>query len=120
MITATLPYPPSVNHYWRHAVRHGRVTVYVSNEGRQYRRRVKAILAGVPKLEGRLSIAVRVHCPDARTRDLDNVLKGLLDSLTAAGVWHDDNQLDRLIVVRDAPAKGGLVDLVISQMDESS
>jgi Holliday junction resolvase RusA-like endonuclease len=46
--------------------------------------------------------------PDRRVRDLDNCLKVALDSLTKAGVWADDGQIDRLLIIRagiQAPGK---------------
>ena len=38
--------------------------------------------------------------PDKRRRDLDNLLKATLDSLTHAGVWSDDSQIDALSIRR--------------------
>lgn len=114
-IHATLPYPPTVNHYWRHAVRRGRVHVFVGAEGLAYRRRVQTILDGVPTFSGRLRVVVRVCPPDHRARDIDNLMKCLLDSLTKAGVWDDDSQVDELVIVRDKPTKGGLVKVVITE-----
>ncbi|MDE2440728.1 MAG: RusA family crossover junction endodeoxyribonuclease [Betaproteobacteria bacterium] len=111
-LRATLPYPPTVNHYWRHAVRKGRVCVYVSDEGKAYRQRVRAILGGAPKLTGRLLMAVRVCPPDRRARDIDNLCKCLLDSLTASGIWDDDSQIDELLIVRDKPTRGGMVEII--------
>lgn len=114
-IRATLPYPPTVNHYWRHVVCRGRVCVYVSDEGRAYRRRVQVAMAGAPTLSGRLRVIVRVCPPDHRARDLDNLMKCLLDSLTAAGIWGDDSQVDELTIVRDEPIRGGLVEVLASE-----
>lgn len=115
-IRASLPYPPTINHYWRHTVRRGRVSVYVTPDGRAYRKLVKLILRGVQELTGRIRIEVLVHPPDARTRDLDNLLKCLFDSLTVAGVWGDDNQVDELLVVRGPVRKGGMVEVIASSI----
>jgi len=103
----TLPYPPSVNHYWR---RVGARTL-ISREGRRYRRDVCALLAagcGAP-LCGRLSVRLVVHPPDMRRRDLDNLGKGLLDALAHAGVYGDDSQIDLLVIERGPPTPGGRV-----------
>lgn len=108
-IRARLPYPPTVNHYWR--IGNGRI--YISDEGRQYQRRVSAILSDAPEQPGRLSVAVGVYPPDRQKRDLDNVLKCLLDAITRAGVWQDDSVIDRLLVERRDVRVGGMVEVVI-------
>ncbi len=108
-IRARLPYPPTVNHYWK--IGQGRI--YVSRNGVVYRKRVLAILGDAPEQPGRLSVAVGVHPPDRRKRDLDNVLKCLLDAITKAGVWKDDSVIDRLLVERRNVKTGGMVEVVI-------
>ena len=57
------------------------------------------------------SICVRIvaHPPDRRRRDLDNMLKALLDSLTHAKIWEDDYCIDALEIRRGSPVKGGLL-----------
>lgn len=93
-----LPYPPSVNHYWR---RVGARTL-ISRGGQRYRKDVCAALAAdrVPPMEGRLAVRVVVRPPDRRRRDLDNVGKALLDALEHAGAYRDDAQIDRLMFER--------------------
>ena len=105
MTRLELPYPPSVNHYWR---RVGPRTI-VSRGGRAFRERVCAILAaqGVRPRAGPLAIDVRIHPPDRRRRDVDNVLKSLLDALEQGGAYHDDSQIARLAIEKREPIKNG-------------
>lgn len=120
-ITLTLPYPPTVNHYWKsRVIRKGAryvPSVYVSEYGQDYQRVVRRLLDGVPRLSGELRVQVLVQPPDNRSRDLDNVLKCLLDSLTKAGVWYDDSQVCSLLIVRGEQIHGGCVDVVITELE---
>ena len=98
MINLTLPYPPSVNSYYR-AVR-GRVLV--SREGRAYRsavgislvmQRMRARLA-----RGRLGMIIDRFPPDHRARDIDNTQKSFLDALQHAQVYGNDAQIGWMLV----------------------
>lgn len=105
MLDLALPYPPTVNRAWRMV--NGRMLI--SREGRLYRSRVQAILAGMglrPSAQ-RLALAVEVRPPDRRRRDLDNVQKGLLDALEAGGAYEDDSQIDLLVTRRGPITAGG-------------
>jgi crossover junction endodeoxyribonuclease RusA len=86
-----LPYPPSLNHYYR---RVGSKTL-ISRAGRRYREQVCAILRvlRVPELAGRLAMEVDLYPPDRRRRDLDNAQKGLWDALAHGGLYRDDSQI---------------------------
>jgi len=99
-LISTLPWPPSVNHYWRHV---GPRTL-ISREGRTFRTNVCALLGGggprKPPAGGRIALAMDAFPPDARRRDLDNLLKPTLDALQHGGVYEDDSQVDLLLVRR--------------------
>lgn len=113
-LTLELPYPPSVNHYWR---RVGARTL-ISREGRQYRTRIEHLLAAqrVQQVNGALAVRVTVHPPDRRRRDLDDTMKALLDALAHGGAYEDDSQIDRLEIVRGEVVAGGKVVVQITEV----
>lgn len=115
MIVLTLPLPPSINHYF---ARNGNRT-YLPAKVREYRKAVADIVAdaGHQTLEGRLSVFVAVHPATKAKTDLDNRAKGLQDALTYAGVWLDDEQIDELHMVRRKVVKGGMVKVVITEIE---
>ena len=119
MITLELPYPPSVNRYYRHV---GFRTL-ISREGRAYRRLVCAILrrAGMRPLEGTLAVGLDLYPPDGRRRDCDNVLKALLDAMQYGGMYGDDSQIKKLLVVmRDRIVPGGKAVVAVCPLDLST
>lgn len=106
-----LPFPPSVNHYWR-AVRVGNATrTLISAPGRAFRQEVAQRVMAERKalgIDSGVAVAVMLHAPDNRRRDLDNFGgKALLDALTHAGVWQDDSQVRRLSMEWGKNIRGG-------------
>ena len=105
MVEFELPYPPSVNHYWR---RVGARTL-ISRGGRAFREAVCTILRerGVQPVSGPLAMEVVIWPPDRRRRDIDNVQKALLDALQHGGLYEDDSQIVKLdIERRDCVSRG--------------
>jgi len=109
----TLPFPPSVNHYWRK----WRNRMVISTQGREYRTTVCGLLAGggnkKPPIVGSVALSMDAFPPDRRRRDLDNLLKSTCDSLTYAGVYRDDFQIDLMVVRRKPPVNQGRIVLRI-------
>ena len=92
MIEITLPWPPSVNTYWRNF--DGRMII--SARGREYRETVgdqMTLQKTVKHFKGQLKVEIEAFRPDKRRRDLDNLLKATLDGLAHAGVYEDDSQI---------------------------
>lgn len=123
MIVLELPWPPSVNHYWRHAVIKGRAQVYTSAEGKAYRTAVhESVLQHAPGQRkadtGRIQVGIMAYVPDRRARDLDNINKALLDALVHAKVFEDDSMIDRLTIERGPVVKGGKVRVFIEGITE--
>lgn len=110
-ITLELPFPPSVNHYWR-SVRIDQATrTLISAAGRDFRKQVAEQIMAEQKALGiacGVAVGVTLHAPDKRRRDLDNFGgKALLDALTHAGVWLDDSQVRRLAMAWGENVRGG-------------
>lgn len=122
-MTLTLPYPPSVNTIWR-SMRSGPMAgrVLLSKRGREYRKEVNTAVshqngAGAIFL-GRLGVSIILYPPDRRKADIDNRCKAILDALTHAKIWQDDEQIDVLIVRREKIVPGGLAEVRIWSVDE--
>lgn len=113
MTTITLPWPPSVNHYWR--MWRGRMLI--SRQGRAYREQVGAILkaAGVTPQPGHLAVHVELYPPDRRKRDVDNTFKAIGDSLQHGGAFHDDSQIVWLLLEKAEVVDSGRVIVRIAE-----
>ena len=111
-----LPYPPSVNHYWR---RVGARTL-ISRQGRAFRESVCSLLAlrRLRPLDGWLKVHLQILPPDRRRRDVDNIQKPVLDALQHAGVYHDDFQIVSLVTDRLEPREGGQLVVTIIQVTD--
>ena len=96
-----LPYPPSVNHYYRHVG----PRVLISREGRRYREIVVVRLrsSGIKPLSGNIELFLEAYPPDRRRRDLDNLMKCVLDSLQHAGAYYDDSQIVKITAEKHEP-----------------
>jgi len=108
-VTIELPYPPSVNHYYRHVG----PRVLISRVGRLYRERVAARIyeAGINKFRSAVFLSIQAYPPDYRRRDADNLLKSCLDALTFGGLYEDDSLVKKLLVemLEPMPPDGMLV-----------
>ena len=91
----------------------------LSEHGREYRKAVDAIVAEHKARMGwsdRLRLYVMVYPPDNRKRDLDNLLKAVLDSLQAADVFLNDSQIDHLTISRTKNRPGGAIEVSVEQI----
>ena len=98
MIRLILPWPPSLNHYYRY----GNGRFFISTEGKRYKMVVVGtmLMGKVKPFDGPVAVTIDAHPPDRRVRDLDNLNKCLLDSLVTrhglAGLYHNDSQVKRI------------------------
>lgn len=113
LVKKTLPYPPTVNHYY---ARQKNGATYIGLEGKAYRSAVSYCFIKTKKLTGKLRVSIDVYPPDKRRRDLDNLNKCLLDSLQCAGIIKDDYDIDELSMKRKEVTKPGKVIITIEEI----
>lgn len=98
VVNLCLPWPPSANRYWRNV--QGRTLI--SREAKKYKQdiRVISLLEKYPMMLSRLSVVIHAYPPDKRRRDIDNVIKVVLDALQDCGYYKDDSQIDEILIQR--------------------
>ncbi|HBW7282820.1 TPA: RusA family crossover junction endodeoxyribonuclease [Klebsiella pneumoniae] len=96
----------------------------VSAAGRKFKHAVRSAiieqLRAIPKPStAPAAVEIILYPPDYRRRDLDNYNKALLDALTYAGIWEDDNQVKRMAIEWGENVKGGRVEITISAYEKT-
>ena len=114
-----LPWPPSTNQLYRSVTVAGRPRVLLSKAARDYHSLVRrrAMLDKWPAFSDmdRLEVIIHAMPPDRRKRDLDNLLKTVLDALVKGGLVPDDSQIDRLSILRGRIVKGGALTIGVGK-----
>ena len=122
-----LPYPPSVNHFkkvgcltrtksgklYQARVNSPETTAYYYRVWHYIRSRGLKSFGSAT-----ISVEVLVHPPDKRKRDLDGILKVLLDSLQRGGLFDDDAQVARLLVTRCGTMEDGQIIVEVSEIEK--
>lgn len=100
-----MPFPPTVNNYY--SVVNGRKIL--SRRGREYHR-ICGYWTELPKMiKSDVSVEFDILMPDRRKRDIDNLLKPMLDALVRNFYIEDDCLVKRLTITNCGIKKGGKV-----------
>lgn len=114
----TLPWPPSVNGYWRSFM--GRQII--SKRGREYVKQVENVMRDLglhgEGLDCPLSVSIKLNPPTLRKYDVDNFSKGVFDALSKCGYWVDDDIVQSLTVTKGSKQKGGNVFVRVNLIDD--
>jgi len=96
-LTFDLPMPPSVNGMYRNVTGKGRVK---TKEAKAWAHEAQWMLIAQRNrssqhrcIVGPVAVTVEAYRPGNKRRDLDNILKALLDLLTASKTIKDDSQV---------------------------
>lgn len=113
-IQLMLDWPPSINYYYMRSNR----GMYLHKRVKEYRSLIEPkarVAKGLFAAEDRLRVSIKLFGPNKRKFDIDNRVKGLIDSLECCGVFENDEQIDFLMVERAGIVKGGAVLVTIEQ-----
>lgn len=105
----TLPYPPSINAYWRFRKKGG---VYKTETARAYAWDALAVVGERAPMEGLLSVTLHVYRPQ-KSGDLDNRVKLILDVLQDV-LYYDDSQIVEIHAYRHDDRKNPRVEVEIT------
>lgn len=108
-----LPWPPTVNGYWGTRRGGGK---FRTRKAKAFYRSALQVIGDVDVHRDGVAVIAVFHPPDSRTRDVDNYWKGLLDAMTAAGVWLDDSQVKLQVGWMADKVKGGAVDVYVEEL----
>jgi crossover junction endodeoxyribonuclease RusA len=113
-VKLTLPWPPTANTYYRRVNNR----TLISQKGRDYIKVIdRAVFDADPEYFGKQRIDLEIYArpPDHRKRDIDNLLKPLIDALAKTGrIFDDDSQISRLLIERGEMWSGGKCNVTIS------
>lgn len=113
-LTVRLALPTMLNAYYRATHVCGHPSIRISPPGREFKKLILGEWANVGlRFEGRLAMRVAVTWPNRVRRDLDGVMKSLLDALEEAGAYPDDANIKLLVVEEAGIEKPGWVDVTL-------
>ena len=119
-VNLELPWPPSTNALWRNVAIGGGQRTLLSAKARAFleeaAKQVAVQRAGL-RFKGAVMVTCWLHAPTRRSYDIDNRVKALLDACTHGGLWHDDGQVDVLVVQRGQVIRGGLAIVKVSEIE---
>lgn len=111
-VTATLPYPISVNEVWMRS----KSGMFLNPKVVRYRKEAWTLLHDKPPFHnGRLRLEVKMYPPRVNC-DIDNILKTLLDALQHAQLIKNDSQIHQLFVEKLETVKGGRIEITLTEM----
>jgi crossover junction endodeoxyribonuclease RusA len=116
-IYLSVPWPPTANSLYRPGKK-GKDQRYLTDEQKAFRQAVAGIVLErrCKALTGRLAVEISAFPPDARRRDLDNIIKPTLDALQHAGCFADDNQIDRIEIMRVKGSGVGILNIIVRKI----
>lgn len=103
-----LPYPPSVNRLWRFSRgRMYRTATYTDWIDTAYRNLLEQIEP--PQFADKVRVTIHVGFPDKRKRDIDNLIKPVLDLIERADVVDNDFLVRDLRICESDDVSNGLM-----------
>ena len=92
----------------------------MSKKGRQFKRDCITYIRPSVSFSGPLRVSIHVNMPDKRRRDLDNLLKPILDVLGDYGVYDDDSQIVDLSIAKYTSLEKGAVFVTVEEIENGN
>lgn len=114
--------PPSVNTYWRSTCKKNYPIVYLSKKGKEFKAALKILIQrkmykdNFSIIEEKCEVTIKYYYKGKRHKDIDNILKVLLDSLN--GVLIKDDSLITVLHVFKFPAKKNMLFLNVKKLSK--
>jgi crossover junction endodeoxyribonuclease RusA len=110
----TLPWPPSVNGYWRNF----RGRQIISKRGREFREAAVSLLSSLDEktIDYPVSVSIHYYPPTKRAFDLDNFSKGILDAMQHSGLLEDDSLVHELHLYKEFKDPPGRAEVTVTPM----
>lgn len=117
VVELTLPWPPALSHYYRRV----RGRTFLSPAAREYLEGTTALIRAAGKrLRPPYRVQVAAFPPDRRRRDLDNLLKPVLDCLRRGGLIQDDHLVHELEARFGSPVEDGALWVRVTSLEARS
>lgn len=122
-ISGKIPYPPTINKYWHSRdikdPYTGEIKKIVGKrpEVKKYMQDVAYLLMHqkIHALIGsKFKLEIFIYPPDKKVRDIDNLLKAILDAFQNAKIIENDFYIDTLYVERREVRKWGEIEFILS------
>lgn len=120
-----LPFPPSINGYWKQITlktKSGKTFRSTGLSARAKQFRIAALVLIKKQypthqiIDYPVQVTIYLHPPTLRRYDVDNFNKGILDVLTHANIWTDDELVYDLRIIKAGKQKGGNVIVKIEKL----
>lgn len=115
-----MPWPPTLNHYHQ-PVKMGErgVRIVKGAKARKYAKEMESYLKGIGLYNEMIPEGVKLYMhltlnpPTLARYDVDNRTKGIMDALSNANFYADDDQVHKLTIVKGVKVKGGNVQVKV-------
>lgn len=112
-----LPWPPTVNHYHQPVIRNGKPRIIKSASVREYLDKTYLLIyrqmISELMIPDSVIMQIDLHPKTLASYDVDNRAKAVLDALSRASFWIDDDQCQSLLINKCEKEKGGGVEIFI-------
>jgi len=115
--------PPSVNTYWRSTCRNNYPVVYLSKKGKMFKESLSLLIQNKMKkdnffiIDNRCKLEIKYYYKGKRHKDIDNILKVLIDSLNGILI-KDDSQIVKLKVSKFRAKKNMIYIKILEQSNK--